>query len=248
MLEKYLQEIGLNEKEAAIYLALLQVDNDSVVDISKKTKINRSTVYFVLEGLEKKGLVSEVQINKKVHYAAEPPERLETYVERQKVILDEHAARLKDIVPQIKSVQREKGERPLVKYFEGRDGAISAYTEFYDFEKGQEKDGYFALSVDLLFAVFNEAEIKKFREIRKGKDVSSVSVYNSKKGEYSFEKSKGAARLDETSYPITSDIAVIDDRVVISTLGNRVSSMLIKSKDVADTIKTLIRVIVDSKK
>ena len=81
MLEKYLQEIGLNDKEAAIYLALLQVDNSSVIDISKKTKINRSTIYFVLEGLGKKGLVSEVQVDKKVHYAAEPPERLETFVD-----------------------------------------------------------------------------------------------------------------------------------------------------------------------
>ena len=48
MLEKYLQEIGLNEKEASVYLALLQYDNASVIDISGKTKINRSTTYTVL--------------------------------------------------------------------------------------------------------------------------------------------------------------------------------------------------------
>src|ERR1035437_7851585 len=120
MLEKYLQEIGLNEKETAVYLALLQYDNASVLDVSTKTKINRSTTYTILESLAKKGLVSETTVGKKTHYQAEPPERLETFVERQKVILEEHSKRLKDIIPQIKSVQRESGEKPLVQYFEGK--------------------------------------------------------------------------------------------------------------------------------
>lgn len=60
MLEKYLQEIGLSEKEAQIYLALLQVDNDSIQGLSNRTKINRTTLYPVLESLSKKGLVSEI--------------------------------------------------------------------------------------------------------------------------------------------------------------------------------------------
>ena len=44
MLEKFLQEIGLSEKEAAIYLHLLKVDSDSIANISKATNINRTTV------------------------------------------------------------------------------------------------------------------------------------------------------------------------------------------------------------
>ncbi len=89
MLEKYLQDIGLNEKEAAVYLSLLAVDNSSVLDLSKKTNINRSTTYVVLESLAKKGLVSETTVGKKTHYQAEPPERLETFIEQRKILLDE---------------------------------------------------------------------------------------------------------------------------------------------------------------
>src|SRR3989344_86815 len=125
MLEKYLQDIGLSEKEAIIYLALLAVDNSSVLDLSKKTKLNRSTTYVILESLAKKGLVSETTVGKKTHYQAEPPERLETYVEQRKILLEEQAKKLKDIIPQIKTVQREAGARPIVKYFEGREGIIS---------------------------------------------------------------------------------------------------------------------------
>ena len=126
MLEKYLQEIGLNEKEAAVYLALLQYDNASVIEIAGKTRINRSTTYTILESLARKGLSSETTVGKKTRYQAESPERLETFVERQKILLEEHSKRLKDIIPQIKSVQRESGEKPIVQYFEGRQGIISS--------------------------------------------------------------------------------------------------------------------------
>ncbi len=116
MLEKYLQDLGLSDKEALIYLALLQVDGATALDLSKKTKINRSTVYVIIESLSKKGLVSETTVGKKTQFQAEPPERLETYVERRKVQFEEQSNRLKDIIPEIKSIQRDTGERPVERY------------------------------------------------------------------------------------------------------------------------------------
>ncbi len=247
MLEKYLQEIGLSEKESQVYLALLQVDNESIQDLAKRTGINRTTVYPVLETLEKKGLVSEVQVGKKVNYEAAAPERLETFVERQKVILDERSLRLKEIVPQIKSLQREKGERPIIKYFDGRDGAISAYEEFYNFKASEQKDGYFILNSDLLAEVFSEKEFEKFRKMRSGKKISANVIYNRKDGERDFDTSDKQIHISG-DYPITCDIAIVDDKVIISTLGENVSSVLLRSKDIATTFKTLIRYILDTKK
>ena len=54
MLEKNLEELGLGDKEAAVYVALLAVDHASVLDLAKKTKIKRPTVYVALDSLEKK--------------------------------------------------------------------------------------------------------------------------------------------------------------------------------------------------
>jgi sugar-specific transcriptional regulator TrmB len=240
MFEKYLQEIGLSEKEAQVYLALLQVDNESIQDLAKRSGINRTTVYPVLETLENKGLVSEVQVGKKVHYEAAPPERLETFVERQKVVLQERSERLKDVIPQIKSVQREEGERPVIKFFEGRDGAISAYEEFYSFDDSISKDGYFILNSDLLSQVFTEKEFEKFRKIRQGKNINATVIYNRQNGPKEFENTENQKHIP-SEYLITTDIAVVDDKVIISTLGETISSMLIKSKDIADTLRSLIR-------
>ncbi len=230
-----------------MYLALLQVDNESIQDLAKRTGINRTTVYPVLETLEKKGLVSEVQVGKKTHYEAAAPERLETFVERQKMILEERSQRLKEIVPQIKSLQREQGERPVIKYFDGRDGAISAYEEFYNFETQEEKDGYFVLNADLLSEVFSEHEFEKFRKIRKGKKISAHVVYNRKEGIKEFDNTDKQVHIS-SDFPITCDIAVVDDKLIISTLGDNVSSVLLRSKDIASTFKSLIKYILDGNK
>lgn len=247
MFEKYLQEIGLNEKEAALYLALLQVDAASVIDLAKKTSINRSTVYVVLEGLMKKGLVSETQIGKKVHYQAEPPERLETFVERQKAILEEQQKRLKDIIPQIKSVQREAGERPVVKYFEGKEGILSSVEEI--FEK-HDTGGvvYLVYPKDLLEEVFSPDERSKYREKRIGKNIHSKVFYTSIDKTVPEDSTGDRIKINEKKYPIACDISVYKDRVRINTLGKSLAAIVIKSQDVADTLRSIIDLAFDGLK
>jgi sugar-specific transcriptional regulator TrmB len=247
MFEQYLQEIGLSEKEARIYLALLQVDRNTVQELATRTKINRTTVYPVLESLQKKGLVSEVQEGKKVEYMAEPPERLETFTERQRVVFEEHAARLKDIIPQIKSMEREQGERPIVKYFEGREGSIAAHEEFYAMHEKKSREGYFIYNKDLLNKTFTQDEQDRYRKIRVGKLVQPVSVYTNTDGDLNFPTPGVRKRIDGDKYPIFSDLIIIEDRVLIGTLGDHVSSILIKSKDLANTLASLVKYINDSK-
>jgi sugar-specific transcriptional regulator TrmB len=242
MFEKYLQEIGLSEKEAQVYLALLQVDTDSIQDIAKKTDINRTTVYPVLESLSKKGLVSEVQDGKKTLYQAAAPERLETFVERQKVVLEEHAARLKDI---IKSIQREEGEKPIVKFFEGRDGAISAMEEFFGTdEKGGQ--AYFFYSRDLLDKTFTAEEKNRYLQLRLDKKISSESIYTFTERSLGSDENANRTRIDAEKYPISCDIAVYKDTIRVTTLGESISSILIKSKDIADTLISLFRLVKNS--
>ena len=87
--KKFLQDIGLSEKEAAVYLSLLSVDSASVIELSKSTDINRTTLYPILDDLIAKKLVVEIKHDKKVRFQAESPERIETYVQNRKNQLEE---------------------------------------------------------------------------------------------------------------------------------------------------------------
>jgi sugar-specific transcriptional regulator TrmB len=245
MLEKYLQEIGLNEKEAAVYLALLQYDNAAVIDIASKTKINRSTTYTVLESLAKKGLVSETTVGKKTRYQAESPERLETFVERQKVILDEHSKRLKDIIPQIKSVQRESGEKPLVQYFEGKEGVASMNVDLFK-DSGEGDSACLVYPMDLLDETFPPEQRSSFKKIRLQKKIFNKVLYTSDKTVKPSDETGERIKIDQSKYPIYCDISIFKDRVRIGILGKRISGIYIKSKDFAETLRSLFSIAFDS--
>ncbi len=248
MLNEYLEEIGLSDKEAQVYLALLEVENATISDIAKKTKVNRTTVYPVLQSLEKKGLASEVPVGKKIHYQAAPPERLESFIERQKVVLEEHSARLKDIIPQIKSVSRDIGERPIIKFFEGYEGAVSAFEEFYADHKSTDRYGYFVFNRDLLEQTISERDQQRFLKIRQNKHVEPITVYTKKSGEHEFTTPGQRVRIDQDKYPLLCEIVIINDKVAISTLTEEKFTILIKSKDIATTIASLVQYVNDAGK
>jgi HTH-type transcriptional regulator, sugar sensing transcriptional regulator len=248
MLEKYLQSIGLSDKESVVYLSLVQVDNASVLDLSKRTKLKRPTVYVILESLAKKGLVSETTVGKKTHYQAEPPERLETFVERQKLVLDESSKRLKDIIPEIKSIQRESGERPVVKYFEGREGIIGSSEELLRDKSDTSKEMYMIYPKDILEELFSESELSGLRKIRIDRGIKTKVLYTSLKGERPSDNTGDRIKIEHEKYPIKCDISVYSDKVRIGILGKRLSSIFIRSKDFADTIRSFVDLIFDKNK
>lgn len=247
MLEKYLQDIGLSDKEASIYTALLQYENANVSELAKKTKVNRTTIYSILESLAKKGLVSKINVDKKETYQAEPPERLETFVERQKITLEEQAKRLQDIIPQLKSIQRETGEKPVVKYFEGKEGIISSFADFYS-KQSEDNTIYNIYPYDLIKDAFSAEESERLRSSRLARKIKSKVVYTFATGEKASTDDGIRIKIDEKKYPILCDISVYSDKVKISTLGKTLSCISIESRDLAETIKSIINLIHDCKK
>ncbi len=246
MLEKYLQDIGLSDKEATIYLALLSVEYASVLDLSKKTKIKRPTVYVILESLAKKGLVGETTIGKKTNYQAEPPERLETFVERRKLQLEESEKVLKDVIPRIKSFSRDAGEKPIIKYFEGKEGIVSTAEEFFASETDNNDLVYLLYPRDLLDETFPQKEREKYRKSRLDRKIKSKVLYTYTKGVIASDEMGERIKVDEKRYPVTCDIGIYKDRVRISVLGKKLSGIFIKSKDVADTLQSLFRMAFES--
>ena len=80
-----LQEFGLSNTEAKVYLALIQLNKSQAGNITKKSSVNRTNVYDALERLIEKGLVSYVTENNRKVFEAVSPDRLE---EKQKKLLN----------------------------------------------------------------------------------------------------------------------------------------------------------------
>jgi len=84
-----LKEIGLTDKEAEVYLTLLDLGSTIASKIHEKTGIQRRNIYDLLNKLIGKGLVSYITEGKKKYFQPKNPDRIFDYIDEQKERLEE---------------------------------------------------------------------------------------------------------------------------------------------------------------
>ena len=114
-----LEQSGLNQKQANVYLAVLELGTASVQAIARKAELKRPTTYLILDELEAKGLVGIVP-QKKALYTAESPERLISDLTKKQELL-------KRFLPDLLALHNSKKEKPKVQLFQGKEGVEEAY-------------------------------------------------------------------------------------------------------------------------
>lgn len=117
-----LEQFGLHGRKADVYLAALELGGASVIDISRKANIKRTTVYDILLDLKNDGLISETMKGAKRLFIGEDPEKIKKDLEKKEALFSE-------ILPQLKSIYNVKGMKPKIKFYEGKEGLIEAYDD-----------------------------------------------------------------------------------------------------------------------
>lgn len=75
-LVQIVKKIGLNTKEAKIYLAALELGEASIQDLAKNSNIKRTTLYYIIDELLESGVLIRVKTGRKTYYIAEQPANL----------------------------------------------------------------------------------------------------------------------------------------------------------------------------
>lgn len=117
-----LKTVGLDKKEAELYLALLDLGQANIAQISKKSGIHRPIVYKILPRLEDRGIVARVLKKKRRVYIAESPEKL-------KQLFDVAAKTFEAALPELMNFYHPKGKRPVIKFFEGQKGIARTFED-----------------------------------------------------------------------------------------------------------------------
>jgi len=120
--EEALKEIGLNEKEIKIYLALLKLGQNTVNNIAGQADLNRVSTYDLLKGLLEKGVVSYV-IKSGVKYfeAVEPSRFLDDLKVKQE--------KIKEVLPELEAIKKSLLEKPKIEIYEGINGLKSIFND-----------------------------------------------------------------------------------------------------------------------
>lgn len=212
-MEQLLVKLGLSDKEAKVYTALLELAEDTVQNIAKKSGVNRATTYVILDKLMRHGLTSQVKKGKKTYFVAEDPHELENILDYQQQEVEHRRRFLGDSMNQLVAVYNRQKGKPTVRYFEGEDGleAIDRYrSNIEDRDKGSVQYGIMPL--DIIKRDFSERRQRGLAERIKAK-VESRLIYTDTQKSFSKEEDKKELResifLPKDLLPVDMSLSVL---------------------------------------
>ena len=132
-----LQGIGLNEKEAKVYVALLQLGRGTAYSVAKHSGIKKPTTYVILEQLIKKGAANKIPRENILRYVAVNPDELFSVAEIK-------MNNAKQILPELKALGKGKEYKVATTYYEGVDGIKDMYKKILKLIKNKEVVGFYA--------------------------------------------------------------------------------------------------------
>ncbi len=141
-----LKQLGLSEKEIKVYLALLKNGPSSVRTLAKASGINRGTSYGMLKSLEESGLVSYYHKDTKQFFVSEDPNALNKTLEQKIERLQEVKHSLVQVIPELKSLFNEAGDKPVVKYYEGFSGVKTVLSDVLETTESSKEKVYYVFS------------------------------------------------------------------------------------------------------
>lgn len=120
-LTKYLEELGLSENDAKVYLTLLRLWSGVVGTIAKECDIPRATTYQILDRLIDDGLVLRIDKWNVMTYFPEEPERLVQNIKKESKNLEKKKDLATMLLPHLESLKNPYKQKPKVTYFEWID-------------------------------------------------------------------------------------------------------------------------------
>jgi len=247
-LENNLQALGLAPKEAAVYLALLQLGQAPVQTIARKANIVRPTTYVVLEALIQKGIVRKGFIGKKTVFIASPPEELTTLLHQVERRLEEERKNLERVLPELRAIYAISDERPSIRLFEGREGLKNLQREFVEISTEPIISVSAYDDMDELFAHQSEKYYRDIQAIRTAAGIRSRYVYASSEGPlFTPEDDRIALResrwISSKKLPVRSSFSIHGPLVSLVTFHNKIIGVLIEHKDIADSFRAMFEVL-----
>ncbi len=235
-IEQRLTSFGLSEKEAKVYLALLQLGTSVVSDVSRTSKINRSTSYVLLETLAKRGLVSISTTKKLRLYTAAAPERIVQLLEERVKASTELLGHAHSVLPELKSIYKGVGPKPKVSYFEGTEGIRSVYE---DTLTSPETILAYASIENMHAALPGYFPDYYQRRSKRGIHIQSVHPDTPEARErvkYDRKEDRTSALVPSNEYAFSPEINIYDNKIAFMSLKEKFG-LIIESQELATAMK-----------
>jgi len=122
-----LQNAGFSEKEAKIYLFLVENNGASVHEITSHTQLHRTTIYTVLLSLSIKGIITEIKKGKKKFFVPEHPQVLERVAGYKIQIAQNGLEAVQKAIPKLSQLFTAFQDKSQVTFYEGIEGVKNVF-------------------------------------------------------------------------------------------------------------------------
>ncbi len=223
---------GLNEKEAIIFLTLLELNEAQPSIIAKRSGLKRPTTYTVLEQLQKKGLVSRASKKGQTFYRSVSPR---TFIEEQKRKFENLESRL----PELLVLHKKYESTPQMSIFEGKKGLIQIMEDTLSTSTELLCWANIQVAVHTVledyYPIYIEKKVKN--------KVFLKGIFPYEKGALEFKK-KGLKELRKVHLipkekcPFENEINIYDDKVAIISHQDKIG-VIIQNQSIADTQRAI---------
>ncbi|MAG12546.1 hypothetical protein CL630_01910 [bacterium] len=230
-----LKDLGLEEKEVDIYLALLELGEAAVLAIAQKSGIKRPTAYVILGLLEEKGFVSRVKKGKKTLFTPQHPQKLVTEAEL-------HLKELQGVMPQLEALFHKEEGKPRVMIYEGKDKLDRALDEMFVTKGEVMFMGTLKLSQEAFPRTFQKTLYATFSpqfQIRELVNESEESKAYAKQVEGPYRKVRF---MPKELLPFEVDITLFGNRTLITSVKKEFFTISIESDEINHAFRTIFNV------
>jgi predicted transcriptional regulator len=237
MLEEELKNLGFTDNEVSVYLTILKIGETPVGGIVQELRIHRQVIYYALDSLEKKQLITRIEKNKIAHFKLSDPELLVENVKKQELIAKRASKLIKD---EHKKSKRENeisvfnGQRNIQDYFLHRFEETPIGGEFYtlgSLAKRYEE----IMGEKFLYGDYDR--LRKKRKIKSRHLMNELFRKQYQKLEKRFNKSLRNVRyLPYRSLSPTSTL-IWKDRVTFLSSGSEVFLIEVKNQEFRESHK-----------
>ncbi|MBI2617920.1 hypothetical protein HYW58_00460 [Candidatus Kaiserbacteria bacterium] len=230
-IKEALQTIGLNDKQASVYIALLQLGQTSAYAIALKSGLKKSTTYVILDELVEKGLGYKIPRTKKQLYAAKLPREVFA-------LADERLKIAKQVLPELVALTKTSGVPVRTQYFEGLKQMRDAYFDTLNYPekemRGWISDAPFKeTGKELWYTEYQPKRIKNKIRLR-------IVVPNTK--HMKAYAANDAETLKETrvetysKYAPESEMLLYGDSKIVITSFEEMMAIIVESKKVYELL------------
>ena len=238
-IKQVLDQIGLEGKKADVYLAALELGSSTVIEISKKAAIKRTTCYDILLDLITEGLISQTQLGKKRLFVGEDPEKIQRNLKSKERLFAE-------ILPQLQSINNSRIAKPKIRFYEGKEGIKEVYED--TLKHGGEILGFASYDV---IGIIGKQWADEYLRKRVNAAIHAKGIIPStdpmmrdfiSKDQEQFRSTKV---IDPKKYPFSIEINVYGHNRVALMSAKEEIALIIEGTEIHSTMKLIFQLIWD---